>query len=553
MQRPTITYKDKTYTVLFPDLLRPLTREEYEGLKEDIKKNGIRMPIICDQDYGIIDGINRMTIAAELGDVGYFDVMHYGNGDNCHTLEEQRQMALSLNLHRRHLDAKELQEARKLRVERVAEGRRQGKSQRQLAEEEGVSLPVIQDDLKKATDRGLSVEPGDGKVKGKDGKKRAVTRAAPKLEPAKEPEAEMPTELQPAEPAAVQEPSAEVPDALAFLQEHVHPEDLPLWAKLAAALERGGEVKRFIMTICRLNRDGLARVKMWARSEWGALTKEAKRAALNKLSCDIEPMIIEKTANGFAGSKPEPLLDAEPAAVVAADPEPPAAPEEAVPTLFDSLPETHAPVADDPAPPPDVVEKEKRARAFKVGEVVTATALTKAYDAYAKHVLPDDCLEEQEMTGKKGERRKYKILAPLPDRAEYRRLKDERYTRKAGRLIDNAFDDLQELGNELEWSVDNLPDSLQGSYQAEQKREVGEELVRLAEEKPDLPDGAADVLVLHYPSLHQFSRAKRASEIAASLRSAAEALTGRGFGDVADELEDVAGQLEQVEFPGMYG
>jgi ParB-like chromosome segregation protein Spo0J len=211
-------------------------------------------------------------------------------------------------------------------------------------------------------------------------------------------------------------------------------------------------------------------------------------------------------------------------------------------------------VADDPGPAPATEggDEEKPARAFEVGEVVTATALTKAYDAYAERVLPKECLEEQERT-KKRERRKYKILAPLPGPAEYRRLKNEQYTYKAGRLLDDAFSEIQELGNELEWSVDNMPESLQGSYVAEQKMEAGQELTNLAEDKPDLPDGAADVAVLHVPSLGQSSRANRASEIAVSLRSAAEALRGRGFGDVARALEEVADNLEMVEFPGMYG
>jgi ParB-like chromosome segregation protein Spo0J len=175
-RHPTITYQGKTYTVLFPDLLRPLSAAEYEGLKEDIRKNGIKVPVILDQNFGIIDGIHRLTAASELGDVGYFDECHYGNGERYRTREEQRQLALSLNLYRRHLSAAELQEARQQRVERVAAGRRQGKSQRRLAQEEGVSRAQIRADLQEAGGQGCPPEPEGGLTAGRDGKNYPAAR-----------------------------------------------------------------------------------------------------------------------------------------------------------------------------------------------------------------------------------------------------------------------------------------------------------------------------------------------------------------------------------------
>lgn len=50
-----------------PVPMPPLTGEEYLGLKESIRKNGIKVPILVDQRKRIIDGSHRKKIAGELG------------------------------------------------------------------------------------------------------------------------------------------------------------------------------------------------------------------------------------------------------------------------------------------------------------------------------------------------------------------------------------------------------------------------------------------------------------------------------------------------------
>jgi hypothetical protein len=81
----------------------------------------------------------------------------------------------SQNVHRRH----ETQEAALRRVdarrERVAAARADGRSTRAIAEAEGVSQTQVRRDLAQATEPGGSVEPPDGKVVGKDGKKRPAS------------------------------------------------------------------------------------------------------------------------------------------------------------------------------------------------------------------------------------------------------------------------------------------------------------------------------------------------------------------------------------------
>jgi len=78
------------------ELFPLLPREALNELAADIKKNGLREPILLDAEGRIIDGRNRYR-ACNLAGVEPRFVPWDGKG----TLPE---LALSLNLHRRHLD-----------------------------------------------------------------------------------------------------------------------------------------------------------------------------------------------------------------------------------------------------------------------------------------------------------------------------------------------------------------------------------------------------------------------------------------------------------------
>ena len=78
------------------DLFPLLTGEAFQQLAADIKKNGLREPILLDAEGCIIDGRNRYR-ACNLAGVEPRFVQWEGEG----TLPE---VALSLNLHRRHLN-----------------------------------------------------------------------------------------------------------------------------------------------------------------------------------------------------------------------------------------------------------------------------------------------------------------------------------------------------------------------------------------------------------------------------------------------------------------
>lgn len=79
-------------------VMPPLSAEEYQELYEDIKANGVMVPIVVDEDEVIVDGHHRAKIAAELG-IPCPEEMIAGKSES-----EKRNMAFTLNLKRRHLN-----------------------------------------------------------------------------------------------------------------------------------------------------------------------------------------------------------------------------------------------------------------------------------------------------------------------------------------------------------------------------------------------------------------------------------------------------------------
>jgi hypothetical protein len=85
--------------------------------------------------------------------------------------------------HRRNLTPEEVKFLRLERIERVAEAHKNGQSTRQIAQSEGVSQPQVVADIKDAGDKGLSPDPVNGKVTGKDGKQQAARKKRTPKEP----------------------------------------------------------------------------------------------------------------------------------------------------------------------------------------------------------------------------------------------------------------------------------------------------------------------------------------------------------------------------------
>jgi ParB family chromosome partitioning protein len=154
---------------------------DMEALKESIERLGVLLqPIVVTPEKKLIAGYRRLEAVKALNwkKVPCFittisDILQAEHDENA--IREQFTNEEIAGL------LAELEEQRKARVERVANRREAGESQRTIAKAEGISQVQVRRDLKDAQlSRGGSTESSNGTVKGTDGK------TYPKNKPAKD-------------------------------------------------------------------------------------------------------------------------------------------------------------------------------------------------------------------------------------------------------------------------------------------------------------------------------------------------------------------------------
>src|SRR5512132_1008107 len=162
---PTVTVGGITYRLPFADLLPALPDDDLSALRDDIRDRGIVVPIVIDEHHNVIDGANRLRIAAGLGIRNLRADIRPGLSD-----AEKEELAEDLNLHRRHLSREQLREVIRRRLQRHPE-----RSNRQIAAEIGVrheTVGVVRSQLAATGEiRQLS------KTVGRDGRARTTTPA----------------------------------------------------------------------------------------------------------------------------------------------------------------------------------------------------------------------------------------------------------------------------------------------------------------------------------------------------------------------------------------
>lgn len=143
-------------------LLPPLTEDEYESLKADIRERGVLVAIEFDENGDVLDGHHRLRIAHELGITDYPKVIREG-----WTEVQKRSHARSLNVRRRHLNQ---EQKRQLIAQEILEN--PAASNNSVAKRLGVS------DMTVASVRGgLGSEGQSEVVQGADGKFYPAKRA----------------------------------------------------------------------------------------------------------------------------------------------------------------------------------------------------------------------------------------------------------------------------------------------------------------------------------------------------------------------------------------
>jgi ParB-like chromosome segregation protein Spo0J len=197
-------------------VMPPLSPEEYQPLKADIRANRVKIPIEVDEAGNILDGFHRQQICDELGIECPRRVLEGL------TEEEKLAHALRLNLKRRHLSpGQKRQLARRWRKQRW--------TQKRIAQALGVAQPTIANWLREF----INSDKLPSTVQGKDGKAYSPTkqrrRTAHPAEvnrpetpqspadagdgPAQEPEQPEPPQLRDT-PAEAGSPSSEPPAAV---------------------------------------------------------------------------------------------------------------------------------------------------------------------------------------------------------------------------------------------------------------------------------------------------------------------------------------------------
>jgi hypothetical protein len=139
-------------------------------LVEDMKSHGFdpRFPIVLYEGM-VLAGRDRYRAALAAGVQPVFVELGPGEDPEAFVVRE--------NELRKQFTREFLQAQRQQRLARVAYARQEGKSLRAIACQEKRSHEQIRKDLKTATVNGLTVEPPDGKTKGKDGRLRPSRRS----------------------------------------------------------------------------------------------------------------------------------------------------------------------------------------------------------------------------------------------------------------------------------------------------------------------------------------------------------------------------------------
>ena len=108
-------FNGRVYKVLFPEILRALTQSEREDLEGSVKAHGVQVPILADEDDGIIDGLHRCLTAEKCGLTEVPVRVVTGLSP-----EAKRALAVELNDCRRQQEQHELGQRRKTRAEKRA-------------------------------------------------------------------------------------------------------------------------------------------------------------------------------------------------------------------------------------------------------------------------------------------------------------------------------------------------------------------------------------------------------------------------------------------------
>lgn len=225
----------------------------------------------------------------------------------------------------------------------------------------------------------------------------------------------------------------------------------------------------------------------------------------------------------------------------------------------------------------------------------TEVAIKNVYGEYAMNILRDrfDTVEapakkkevkKKETTAPEGKRRRRDPRPPtyyrlkehedLPVREDFIKALEAKYATNVDSLIDDAFNEIDELAEEVRECHSNLESGNLGHTERAQAFETAADTLE-GVDRPDVPEGADILTTVDYPDTsnrtgraHRLSLAKDKLETAKGLLEERVSELEDGEGEeghedneekieelqgLIDELDNVISELDGVEFPGMYG
>lgn len=145
-------------------LLSPLSPEDYESLRADIARHGVKIPVEYDEDNNILDGHHRVAICRELGIIDWPRFVRKNLSEG-----QKREHALSLNVNRRQLSQSEKRRAVQAWLKAAP-----ARSNRAIASSVGVSHNTVQAEREKLIEGGQIDHHAE--VVGKDGVRQPVAK-----------------------------------------------------------------------------------------------------------------------------------------------------------------------------------------------------------------------------------------------------------------------------------------------------------------------------------------------------------------------------------------
>jgi hypothetical protein len=198
-----------------------------------------------------------------------------------------------------------------------------------------------------------------------------------------------------------------------------------------------------------------------------------------------------------------------------------------------------------------IIAVEQQTSKFKAGEHYRPASLTRFYGPHWWWVLDDyftNYIPESEPTGGN----KILIGAPMPNKEKYEAMAREYFTNPIAELLADARNEVEELQQEMDDWQCNLPESLQCSTKADMIQDASGALSSL--EIPtgeDIPEDCQALTALHYVLPDRSSRGRRLDEVRLAIEDCAKACESVNR-DFASQLQGIACDLENIEFPGMY-